>query len=75
MPIHKVPEYTSRLKFILRLVTLFMFGVSHIEMIVQIALSLQAVTYNLHNHFCMAELLQIISRNRNIDWKKEMIQL
>ena len=35
-----------------------MFGVSHIEMIVQIALNLRAVTCNLYNHFCMAELLR-----------------
>ena len=34
-----------------------MFGVRQIDMIVQIALSLRAVTCNLHNYFCMAELL------------------
>ena len=36
----------------------FMFGVSPIEMIVEIALSLLAVMCNFHNHFCPAELLQ-----------------
>ena len=35
----------------------FMFGVSPIEMIVEIALSLLAVMCNFHNHFCPAELL------------------
>ena len=34
-----------------------MFGVSPIEMIVEIALSLLAVMCNFHNHFCPAELL------------------
>ncbi len=57
MPFIKCQNVQVGKKFILRLVTLFMFGVSHIEIIVQIALSLQAVIYNLHNHFCMAELL------------------
>ncbi|MBQ1392309.1 MAG: hypothetical protein IIY81_01990, partial [Lachnospiraceae bacterium] len=38
----------------------FMFGVSPIEMIVEIALSLLAVMCNFHNHFCPAELLQIL---------------
>ena len=35
-----------------------MSGVSPIEMIVEIALSLPAVMCNFHNHFCPAELLQ-----------------
>ena len=35
-----------------------MFGVSPIEMIVEIALSLLAVMCNFHNHFYPAELLQ-----------------
>ncbi len=35
-----------------------MSGVSQIEMIVEIALSLPAVMCNFHNHFCPAELLQ-----------------
>ena len=34
-----------------------MFGVRPIEMLVQIVLSLRAVTYNLYKHFCLAELL------------------
>ena len=34
-------------------------GVSHIENIIQIVLSLQADMYNLYNVFCMAELLLI----------------
>jgi len=34
-----------------------MMGVRLIELIVQIVLSEQAPTYNLHNQFCMAELL------------------
>ncbi|MBQ1393567.1 MAG: hypothetical protein IIY81_08550, partial [Lachnospiraceae bacterium] len=38
----------------------FMFGVSQIEMIVEIALSLLAVMCNFHNHFCPAELLRIL---------------
>ena len=37
-----------------------MSGVSPIEMIVEIALSLPAVMYNFHNHFCPAELLLYI---------------
>lgn len=36
-----------------------MSGVRPIEMIVQVALSEQAPTGNLYNHFCMAELLQV----------------
>ena len=39
-----------------------MFGVSPIEMIVEIALSLLAVMCNFHNHFCPAELLQVAKR-------------
>ena len=39
-----------------------MFGVSPIEMIVEIALSLLAVMCNFHNHFCPAELLHIIEK-------------
>ena len=35
-----------------------MSGVSQIEMIVEITLSLPAVMCNFHNHFCPAELLQ-----------------
>ena len=37
--------------------TYFMSGVRPIEMIAQVALSEQAPTGNLYNHFCMAELL------------------
>ena len=40
-----------------------MFGVSPIEMIVEIALSLLAVMCNFHNHFCPAELLPQMSKN------------
>ena len=36
-----------------------MSGIRPIEMIVQTALSEQAPTVISHNHFCMAELLQI----------------
>ena len=36
--------------------TLFMQGVCPIEMIIQTALSVQAPTVSLYNHFCMAEL-------------------
>ena len=43
-----------------------MFGVRPIEMIVQIVLSLRAVTYNLYNHFCPAELLPIKQTFANI---------
>jgi len=39
---------------------LFMSGVRPIEIIIQYALSEQAPTSILHNHFCMAELLQIL---------------
>ena len=35
-------------------------GVCPIEMIVQIALNLLAVTYNLYNHFCPTELLPML---------------
>lgn len=38
-----------------------MLGVRPIEMIVQTFLSEQAPTVNLHNHFCMAELLLKLS--------------
>ncbi len=48
-----------------------MFGVSHIEIIVQIALSLQAVIYNLHNHFCMAELLHTNNKRKIVRYKLE----
>ena len=37
-----------------------MSGVRPIEMIVQSVLSLRAVTYTLHNHFCPTELLHIL---------------
>jgi len=46
---------------------LFMSGVRPIEIIIQYALSEQALTSILHNHFCMAELLpQICFKNKNL---------
>ena len=58
MPIHKLPDCTDLAnKYTCFPATYFMSGVRPIEMIVYAALSEQAPTVILYNHFCMAELL------------------
>ena len=69
-----MPEYTIWRKFILWLDTLFMSGVSHIEIIIHIALSLRAVTCYVLNYFCMAELLQHFVKKNTINYLRNFRQ-
>jgi len=64
--------FINNIRFLLA--TYFMTGVRSIGLIVQIALCEQIPMYNLHNQFCMAELLQsiiitlVVELLQNIDW-------
>ena len=62
MPSHRLPDGTEWVPYTCFPAAYFMSGVRPIEMIVEAALSEQAPTDTLYNHFCMAELLQIVNK-------------